>query len=230
MSLSVLSLLAATAGAAAQYEPTENYSHAKLQGWTLLISAQFTPERKALLDRTTAVLDQQLFQITRVIPAAPLARLREVPIWIEYRDRGFPCMCYHDSRDWLADNGYNPDKAKAVELANAENFLSWTHEQPWMVFHELSHSYHDRVLGWDQPQIKQAYENAVKSGKYEHVLHYNGRTVRHYALTNDKEYFAECCEAYFGTNDFFPFVRPELEAFDPEIYKLMPGLWGLEQK
>ena len=29
------------------------------------------------------------------------------------------------------------------------------------------------------------------------------------------EYFAEASEAYFGTNDFFPFVRIELRRHDP---------------
>ena len=31
--------------------------------------------------------------------------------------------------------------------------------------------------------------------------------MRHYALTNHKEFFAEMSEAYFGMNDFFPFNR-----------------------
>ncbi|MGO9112581.1 MAG: hypothetical protein ACLP9L_25400 [Thermoguttaceae bacterium] len=33
-----------------------------------------------------------------------------------------------------------------------------------------------------------------------------GQHVRHYALTDHKEFFAEMSEAYFGMNDFFPFV------------------------
>ncbi|MEE8389889.1 MAG: hypothetical protein V3S14_03710, partial [Anaerolineae bacterium] len=42
-----------------------------------------------------------------------------------------------------------------------------------------------------------------------------------YALKNDKEYFAESSEAYFGTNDFFPFVRAELRRHDPEMCALL---------
>ena len=208
------------------FEPTGSYSKEALEGWPIYISRAFGDEHKDLLDRTLAELRAQLFEITRVVPNDALARLREVPIWVEYRDRDTPCMCYHPSKEWLSGNGYNPDKEKGVEIAHAETFLKWTHDQPWMVLHELAHSYHDRVLNFDNAEVKSAYEAAVKSGQYKKVLHINGRHVDHYALTNEKEYFAECSEAYFGTNDFYPFVRAELVEVDPAMAKLLEKLWG----
>jgi hypothetical protein len=57
------------------------------------------------------------------------------------------------------------------------------------------------------------------------VLHIDGREQQAYALTNPMEYFAECTEAYFGTNDFFPFVRAELKKHDPAGYELMEKSW-----
>ena len=45
-------------------------------------------------------------------------------------------------------------------------------------------------------------------------------------MTDPMEYFAELSEAYFGTNDFFPFVRAELKNHDPEACKLLRKLWG----
>jgi hypothetical protein len=42
------------------------------------------------------------------------------------------------------------------------------------------------------------------------------------------EYFAEGSEALFGTNDFHPFVRPELNRHDPELYALLRRLWLME--
>jgi hypothetical protein len=39
------------------------------------------------------------------------------------------------------------------------------------------------------------------------------------------EYFAEATEAFFGTNDFYPFVRAELLQHDPELFKLLETLW-----
>jgi hypothetical protein len=44
-------------------------------------------------------------------------------------------------------------------------------------------------------------------------------------MNNTKEYFAETTEAFFGTNDFYPFVRAELKQLDPEVYRLHKKLW-----
>jgi hypothetical protein len=52
--------------------------------------------------------------------------------------------------------------------------------------------------------------------------------TRHYALTDHKEYFAEMTEAFFGTNDFYPFVRGELKQHDRRTYDLLAGIWGVE--
>jgi hypothetical protein len=42
-----------------------------------------------------------------------------------------------------------------------------------------------------------------------------GPTREHYALTDEKEFFAEMTEAYFGANDFYPFVVGELKHAQP---------------
>jgi hypothetical protein len=140
-------------------------------------------------------------------------------------------MCYHSSADWLREHQMNPEKAQAVEIANCRNFLEWTrHDQPWMVLHELAHAYHDRELGFENAEIKACWDRAVDAHIYESVQHIDGRKVRHYALTDAKEYFAEMTEAYFGTNDFYPFVRAELKEVDPRMHDLLEKLWGVRGK
>lgn len=49
------------------------------------------------------------------------------------------------------------------------------------------------------------------------------------AIADAKEYFAEATEAYFGTNDFYPFVRPELNEHDPEGYAVVRAMWGVAE-
>ena len=95
-----------------------------------------------------------------------------------------------------------------------------------MVLHELAHAYHHRIIGFREPRIKPAFENAKKSGKYEKVLNYRSKEVRHYALNDHKEYFAEMTEAFFGVNDFYPFVRAELKVYDPGMFKLLMDIWN----
>jgi hypothetical protein len=37
-------------------------------------------------------------------------------------------------------------------------------------------------------------------------------------------------EAYFGVNDFYPFVRAELKEHDPAGFALMETVWGKVQE
>lgn len=226
--LAVMILVGGLCVAGWAYTPTSGYTFQEIQGFDVRIDRQLLQEHETLAAKTLKLLEMQLYQVVRSVSPGPLAELRKVTIWVEYRAPRHPCMCYHPSREWLEDNGFNPDKAASVEIANAENFLKWTLDQPWMVLHELAHAYHHRVMGYDHAELKAAYQEARESGRYESVLHINGQTRRAYALNNDKEYFAECSEAFFGTNDFYPFVRSELKEYDPRMYELLRMIWDVE--
>jgi len=219
-------LLAAISARA--YEPTSNYDERQLDGWRVLVNKQLLTNTPAMAREVMHVLDCQLFQITRVVPEPALSRLRDVTIWVEVNDPLNPCSCYHPSGKWVRDHGLNPEKATSVEISNATNFLLWTKGQPSTVLHELAHSYHHRVLGFENLEVKAAYEHAVESKSYESVLHVSGRMQRHYALTNEREYFAECSEAFFGCNDFYPFTRAELKQHDLMMFNLLMKVWGVK--
>lgn len=177
-------------------------------------------------------LQTQLYRISHTVPDAPLGNLRKVIIWVHKDDKATTCMAYHPGADWLKEHGSNPAMALNVEVANLTNFISWTYEQPWMVLHELAHAYHDRFLknGFENADVKNLWTKAMESKRYDNVLHWDGKTVKHYAETNQMEYFAEMTESYFGHNDFFPFVNAELETYDPDAYALMERIWGKPQK
>ena len=116
---------------------------------------------------------------------------------------------------------------RGVEIGNPATFLAWTrHTQPWMVLHELAHGYHHRELGFDHGGIRDAHARARADERYTRVLTIEGGRREHYALTTPQEWFAETSEAWFGTNDFQPFVRGELLEFDPQAAELMRAIWG----
>ena len=137
-------------------------------------------------------------------------------------------MQYHPNADWLEKHGYARGLVKCVHIPKAALFASprHNHVQPWCVMHELAHAYHDQVLGFDERRIRQAYERYKASGHGDAVLHVNGQRMRHYALTDHKELFAEMSEAYFGNNDFFPFNHGELQTSEREIFELLVTIWG----
>jgi hypothetical protein len=182
---------------------------------------------KAETKQALTILSERLDVIATILRPEHLERLRKVPIWIQYKQTPDGAVWYHPSKEWLASMGYPAELEKSIEIKNMKNFIDWQADQPFMVLHELAHAYENLYLG-DDMQIKLgvAYENAVRSGKYDSVVNIKGVKVRHYALTNKAEYFAELTESYLGKNDFYPFIREELRQFDPAGYRLMQEVWG----
>ncbi len=200
-----------------------------IEGWTVLVDDRLlAPPNADLGRRALSLLTAKLADIRLVVPAARVAELQRVTIVLDLTHGSLKSMQYHPSADWLLEHGFSADLARCVHIPVAETFASAKHNhiQPWCVLHELAHAYHDQVLGFDNPRVKQVWQHYVDSGHGEKVLHVDGRTVRHYALTNHKEFFAEMTECYFGTNDFFPFVNSELRQSEPETYALLHDCWG----
>ena len=219
-------LTARSKGVAATYVTTLRH------GFTVHVDQRLLAGQRVVGDEALAELDRQLAQIERKVRAAPLEELRAIPIWLGVDDPVAPCACYHPSPEWLRQNGFDPQKAKAVEIANAASFSSWTREQPWMVLHELAHGFDDRRLsagdgpGSQGARLEELFAAAKAAGRYDEVLHWNGEPARHYALNTSDEYFAEATEAWFGCNDFFPFVQAELLRHDPALAAFLREVWG----
>lgn len=212
--------------------PQQAYDTLHLEGWTVNVDPVLKQKHADLWNAVEQELNVQLTNIERVLPDGPLAKIRTIPIWVHFTSPETTCMAFHPDSDWLAAHKMDPRMAHGVEIGNAANFVSWTYEQPWMVLHELSHGYHFLFLpkGFDNPDVKAAYDKAMAAHRYDSVLHWDGKMAKAYATTNPMEYFAECTEAYFGTNDFYPFVRAELMHADPDGYQLMRSEWGEPEK
>ena len=220
-------LLALPASAA---EPPKPVAHTvrNVEGWTVHVDDRLLSGADAGLGRRALhLLEGRLFEITLVVPADKVARLQQVNIWLDRTHGALKPMQYHPSAGWLASNGYSTNLARCVHIPDAAGFMSPEHyvKQPWAVLHELAHAYHDQVLGFDNPEIKAAWKQVRDSGRFESVLLWNGRKARHYALTNEKEFFAEMTEVYFGVNDFYPFNRAELKESEPAVCELLRKIW-----
>lgn len=204
-----------------------------IEGWTVRVSDELLEKDQAATGRALELLTVQLQEIVRVVPAAAVGELRKVPLWFspEYPQMQ-PRAEYHPGAGWLRDNKRDPAMAKAIEFTNVRIFERETKRMPNFALHELAHAYHDRVLpkGYGNEAIQAAYENAKAKGLYDRVEQRFGdgrsATVRAYAMSTPMEYFAECSEAYFSTNDFFPFTREQLAKHDPEMFALLKTLWS----
>ena len=232
LSLSPLFLLSVIAAADDEKaEPAKPVSHTirNIEGWTVEIDDRLLEEKKELGEISLRLLSNQLFQIAFLLPKSKVEKLQTVKIRLDLTHGKLTSAQYHPSRGWLRRNGYSESLAKCVHLPDAARFASKNlhRTQPWVMLHELAHAYHDQFLerGFEKPAIKEAWQKLVESGKYEKTLHIDGHATKHYALTDQMEFFAEFTESFFGMNDFFPFNRGELKKDAPEIEELLRRIW-----
>ena len=213
-------------------EKTNSYQERLMAGWKVQVSTNLIEQDAVAVEKAMQLLRAQLDEIVRVVPKAAVAELQKVLLWInsEY-PKVHPRAEFHPDAEWLQNNGRDPVMAKGVEFTNVRIFEAETRRMPNFALHELAHAYHNRSvrMSFGNLEIKNAYEKAKASGKYDRVecKDSEGRSHmdRAYAMTNPQEYFAECTEAYFSRNDFFPFSRDELKQHDPEMFSLLEKLW-----
>jgi len=208
------------------------YTQRLIAGWTVHVNVKLIETDAAALEKAMELLRAQLDEIVRVVPAKAVAELRKVPLYFNpEHPKSKPRAEYHPGEVWLRYNGRDTAMVKCVEFSNVRIFEAETRRMPNFALHELAHAYHDRVLGYENAEIEAAFQHAKAAGKYDRVLRQDSegrkRLDKAYAMTNAKEYFAECTEAYFTRNDFHPFNREELKEHDPEMFALLEKLWGV---
>jgi hypothetical protein len=212
-------------------EPAKPASHSlrSVEGWTVRVDDRLLrPPNETLGTTALRFLGSKLFDIKGVVAPEPLAKLQAVTLVLDLSHGRLSSMQYHPSAAWLKSNGYATNLAKCVHIPRAADLPTPRNitEQPWVVLHELAHAYHDQVLGFDEPRLLGAFDSYKRSGRGDRTLRHDGKNVRHYALTDQKEFFAEMTEAYFGSNDFFPFNRAELKTTEQDLLVLLQTIWG----
>lgn len=223
-------ILASTVIAAdAPMDAPTSRTEKKLEGWTIRVDDRLLKGPDAELGaKSLKFLENKLSDLVAVVPADKVKRLRAVPIVLDLTHGKLTSMQYHPSAVWLKNNGYAENLARCVHIPKAADVAvpQNIREQPWVILHELTHAYHDQVLSFDHPRVREAYDAYKKSGHGDETLLFNGSRVKHYALTNPMEFFAEMTEAYFGCNDFFPFNRAELKEAEPAIHEFLSDIWN----
>ncbi|MBX2851308.1 MAG: hypothetical protein KTR15_06145 [Phycisphaeraceae bacterium] len=211
------------------HSPVTAYKDAEIMGWKLLVHEDLIADKDLHKD----VMDEihyQLYVIIETLPADKVKLLKDVPIWVELNNPYSNAAQYHPSKNWLGANGYLTEKANCVEISNARGFARrGPRQKANTMLHEFAHAYHDLHLSFGRKDIIESFKKAEAAKTYDKVQHIGGREVRHYAMTDHKEYFAEATEAFFGCNDFYPFVRPQLKDHDPELYEIVKEVWGVKR-
>ena len=193
-----------------------------IEGWTVCVNETVLKDKDWPMAKR--IMSNQLFNLKRRLKDEVVTDMQKVKIYVDIKQKGKGGAEYHPSKQWLKNNGFAPEKAQCIEISGIQGFIRYERYQPWVMLHELIHSYHHQVLKFDNKEIIKCYQDIMKKEKYKKTLYVDGRTRFHYSRTDHKEYFAEAAEAYFGVNDYYPFTKGELLQYDPEICKILEKL------
>ncbi len=206
------------------------YRTIKLQGFTLLVSNKvYSIDTAKYKTKPLDVLDGELKRITEVMNARSVALLRKLVIWVEWDDReavgngrkGTAVAIYNGGRPAsLVAEGEHPLRAKTITVLSLRS-LTGEHQPDrdlgrCVLLHEFSHAVHDQLLGFDNPRIKAAYQQAMERKLYDKA---------HYVSTNPEEFFAELTCSYLDKLHYFPNTRDDLKKHDPVSFKVIESLW-----
>jgi hypothetical protein len=209
------------------------YERIYKSGFEILVSEFALQKHKAATDSALMALDADLNRISTLgIKKSALAALKGVRIFLEW-DAGYPIPNpqVHPSEDWLIQNGSFPEKARQLDIPNMRMYVNLRNQnQPLVILHELTHTYHHRLNDDQRKLITERYSNAMQKKLYQSVKYSHGDgtydyNVEAYATTNEYEYFAEITTAYFGSCMFYPFNRKDLKKYDKAGYALVKALW-----
>ncbi len=218
LAAALIALLLAAAGHA---DDLSMFDTRSIDGWRIHLEKRLQAEEPTLEQQVLEELGRRLEETDRLLPVKRVEELRRIEFYVHVSAQG---RGGYISRRTAAE----PAAAApgSIDLGSAREFLDSQSQVPSRVLHELAHGYHFQVLGDDDPEVIEAYANAVRNHLYTHVKNWQGRVVdRSYALSSVFEYFALATQAYFERSGFFPFDRADLEAYDPAAFELMRAVW-----
>lgn len=122
------------------------------------------------------------------------------------------------------NNGTSPRFDDSIVVRSAQDYLyNYSDEQAALTaIHELSHAFYYYHRPRLYNTVKEAYDNANTKKLYLNVARKRGKPIGvAYAMTNQREYFAEMSKTYFIGNYHYPFTKLELHKHDVEGFRMV---------
>ena len=136
-----------------------------IEGWTVHVDPTLLKGGKNEEEGKKAIkmLANHLQRISILLPEEPLAKMKNMEIWLEHQHPELTGMQYHPGADWLTGRGYDPRLAKKVHITHAAALYSRDQmlKHPAVILHELAHAYHDQILSFNEKKIIAAYDAAI---------------------------------------------------------------------
>jgi len=208
------------------------------------------------------ILEEDLNAIETKLPIIAYKKLQNaVTLWLNDTIRygpapgikGVGCV-FHESAEWLKDNGLTTEKEGCIEMYSALDYLK--SRRRWgiggLLLHELCHAYHFHCIndGFQNSLLQKTYDTAMQAklydkvsfkivpdqdtkelnSYYDHAVKKSETNYRHYACTNVMEFFAELscafhCDNTEDYNSWFPYNRIQLANHDPNSLQVLQTFW-----
>lgn len=217
-------------------EPMRDYEIVRRGRLVIHIEKQFAMDSPAMAQQAISRLAKNIGLALSALPAHARPQLGNVPFYLMYgpkaaaggRGNGLEFFQKNaPERHPQLDRNWG----SSIVVYSAENYLQlsdfWALKA---VVHEMAHAYQLENWGEKQPDILNAWEQAMKKGLYRQVRDkQNQFQATAYASVNQLEYFAELSCMYFVGCNYQPFNRRELQLYDPEGFAMIRKMWAREQ-
>lgn len=213
-------------------EEYRNYSfrsYSPVTGYSIRIMAE-----DALIEEAPDVLKKASKKLDRTM----LEAARQFPSHVRNEFAGITYYLFtgHESTiggrrggQWYFRKGNSVSQRfdDSIVVRSASDYLEKPHGSAVATgVHELSHAYYHYHRRMFARKTKAAYQNALRAGLYRNIKTTTGYPIaKAYALTNEREYFAELSKTYLYKSSTFPFTRQDLEQYDPLGYQLMSEIY-----
>ncbi|HJO99675.1 MAG TPA: hypothetical protein QGF85_07675 [Acidimicrobiales bacterium] len=200
----------------------------QMSWWTVYVEC-LVYDTPGLAESLIGYTRDQMATAADRLPSTSIGTLRHTPVWIDvsFNDPENMAIYMEDVQDpGSVDLPYVNGIRVSAEAIKEE--LAYEESEGFAI-HELAHAWHCMAYDpcWSGTRIMSAYAAAMSDDLYDSVPYLYGGNERAYAATDDAEYFAELSEAWFDTNDYFPFNRDEVRAHDPNGAKVVEAAWRL---
>lgn len=212
-----------------EYYNYANRAHTELQGYgiRIIVESELLAQNPELAHACARRLQQKVQQALALMPSAHRAQFAGIRFYLfngsqsSYggKDSG---LWYFSKKNRISER-FND----SIIINSAQRFLNLSEAHALAVtIHELAHGFnhYNRARFWREQRA--AYNNTLTQKRYQKP----GKTPtdkpwKAYALTNEKEYFAELSAMFFARLNHAPFDRAGLATYDPEGFALMERAW-----
>lgn len=212
-------------------EPVAGYKTHKIEGFTFLISEEALGQDVSGYEKKPLeALQMECAALVKVLTPKTVDLMRGLTIWVEWDEqvklgngRGGNSLAVYSGGDaaQMAREGKHPLRAKTITIHSLKLLTQGrqpkTDRGDCVLLHEFAHAVHDQMLGFNNPAIKNAYQQAMERKLYD---------KDQYVATNEHEFFAELSCAYLDKLRYFPYNRADLKKHDPASYKVIETAWA----